>query len=560
MGSDYGHRQKTTGAIQSRGPWDTLSIDIVGPLPAYHRQEFHIVFVDCYSRYTILVPSSNHTANTVNEALLRHVVPYFCTPRRLPSDQGREFVSEIWSKLLRSLGIQWVLTSPYHPEGNAINERSHRTLNNMLCACLLKGSSSKARVDKVPGIMLSLNAMPHEPHGFSAPMVATGREPTLPSWCEKGRTCLPGHWWSLRICGGHHPAVAADPPTDGFTIPSLCRQPIPGGESHLCDDHPSWARFQVVSTVERLISCLSDPQWLPDSLRRKPAKFNAPGLPEPMPAPDIPRPPLGYLPPGLLGPRPPPPASAAPAGDSSSSSTTASTAPQPTTPSESKMQPPATTPANQRTRTRSSSMTISQTQPWAWPIVCYKRPTRKPTSPVWKSCKDGQDLSFDCALQPVSRCPRWSVIVCQPALSGPQKRAKPVFKYSTAAGGRSAQNGRTLLALRARRSHRSPTPEMPATLDAGSDLVAVAIGWPLSPRCWLLPVLSHTPGTACGLTRGWCDPAALGKVSELGPWPFPSSHSIPWWPDLPCTFREPRKYAATRRLSQASTEVAALSS
>ena len=32
MASDYGHRQKTTEAIQSRGPWDTLLIDIVGPL------------------------------------------------------------------------------------------------------------------------------------------------------------------------------------------------------------------------------------------------------------------------------------------------------------------------------------------------------------------------------------------------------------------------------------------------------------------------------------------------------------------------------------------------
>ena len=32
-GSDYGHRQKTTGTIESKGPWDTLSVDIVGPLP-----------------------------------------------------------------------------------------------------------------------------------------------------------------------------------------------------------------------------------------------------------------------------------------------------------------------------------------------------------------------------------------------------------------------------------------------------------------------------------------------------------------------------------------------
>ena len=179
-GSDYSHSQKTMGAIQSPGPWDMLSVDIVGPLPADHRQEFLIVFVDCYSRYTILVPSSNHTASTVSEALLRHVVPYFGTPRRLLSDRGREFVVDVWGKLMRSLGIQRVLTSPYHTKGNAINERSYRTLNNMLRARLLEGTSSKAWAEKVPGIMLTLNAMSHEPHGFSASMVATGRETTLP--------------------------------------------------------------------------------------------------------------------------------------------------------------------------------------------------------------------------------------------------------------------------------------------------------------------------------------------------------------------------------------------
>ena len=129
LGSDYGHRLKTTGTIQSRGPWDTLSVDIVGPLPADHRHEFLIVFVDCYSRYTILVPASNHTASTVSDALLRHVVPYFGTPRCLLSDRGREFVGDVWGKLMRSLGVQRVLTSPYHPEGNAVNERSHRTMD-----------------------------------------------------------------------------------------------------------------------------------------------------------------------------------------------------------------------------------------------------------------------------------------------------------------------------------------------------------------------------------------------------------------------------------------------
>ena len=50
----------------------------------------------------------------------------------------------------------------------------------MLHARLLEGASSKAWVEKVPGIMLVVNAMSHEPHEFSASMVATIREPTLP--------------------------------------------------------------------------------------------------------------------------------------------------------------------------------------------------------------------------------------------------------------------------------------------------------------------------------------------------------------------------------------------
>ena len=74
MGTDYGYRQKTTGTIQSQGPWDTLSINIVGPLPPDHCQEFLIVLMGCCSKYTILIPSSNHTANTVSEALMRHVI------------------------------------------------------------------------------------------------------------------------------------------------------------------------------------------------------------------------------------------------------------------------------------------------------------------------------------------------------------------------------------------------------------------------------------------------------------------------------------------------------
>ena len=365
MGNDYGHRQKTTRAIQSRGPWDTLSIDIVGPLSTDHRQEFLIVFEDCYSRYTILVPSSNHTVSTVSEALLRHVIPYFGTPCRLLSDRGREFVGDVWGKLLRSLGIQRVLTSPYHPEGNAINKRSHRMLNNMLRAPLLEGTSSKAWVEKVPGIMLTLNAMSHEPHEFSVSMVATGREPTLPPDVQHDAHAAPSvedptdyvevlaQWLKLT-----HAQMATPPPPavvnpyqEGSLIYTMTTPPersskltprwkgpfhvkrIPNEYQVVYEDGAMWRSIHVNNT--------------------KPAKFTAPGLPEPVPAPETSHPALGYLPSGLLGrqpcpPPPPPPVAASPTKGLSPSPTATVPAPRPSAPTASKIPPPATAPTNQK--------------------------------------------------------------------------------------------------------------------------------------------------------------------------------------------------------------------
>ena len=163
------------------GPWNTLSIDIVGHLPANRRMKYLNAFVNCYSKYTILIPSKDHTAQTVSNALLDRVVPYFGVPWGLLLDRGWEFTGQVWEELLKTLGVQRVLTSLYHPEGNAINEWSRCTMNNMLGAYLYyEGTPVPRWVDKIPAIMLTLNFMPHQPHGYSASMITTGRENTLP--------------------------------------------------------------------------------------------------------------------------------------------------------------------------------------------------------------------------------------------------------------------------------------------------------------------------------------------------------------------------------------------
>ena len=306
-GSDYGHQPKTTGTIESKGPWDTLSVDIVGPLPADRRHEFIIVFVDCYSRFTILVPTSNHTADTVSDALLRHVVPYFGTPRRLLSDRGREFVGEVWGKLTGSLGIQRVLTSPYHPEGNSINERSHRTMNNMLRARLLRDLPSRKWVVEIPGIMLALNAMVHEPHGFSASMIATGREPSLPPDLESKACASPStedpvayvEMIKQRLSLTHQqmtlpPAPETSNPYHEGDLIFVMTTP-PERTSKLA---PRWKGPFEVKRVPNAyqVTYEDDMVWRTVHVNHaKPAKVPTGGFPVPAPPPAPPSPPPEYL-------------------------------------------------------------------------------------------------------------------------------------------------------------------------------------------------------------------------------------------------------------------------
>ena len=109
----------------------------------------------------------------MSNALLNCVIPYFGVPQRHLSERGQEFMRKVLEELLKALGIQCVLTSPYHPEGNAINKRSHRTMNNMLHALLYDGIPAPHWVNEIAAIILTLKSMPHQPHRYLASVIAT---------------------------------------------------------------------------------------------------------------------------------------------------------------------------------------------------------------------------------------------------------------------------------------------------------------------------------------------------------------------------------------------------
>ena len=72
------------------------------------------------------------------------------------------------------------MVSPYYPQGNAVIERSHRTLNNMLRTMLLE-KKGKGWSTLLPSIMLYMNSMIQEQSGVSTCEILFGQNPNLPS-------------------------------------------------------------------------------------------------------------------------------------------------------------------------------------------------------------------------------------------------------------------------------------------------------------------------------------------------------------------------------------------
>jgi transposase InsO family protein len=107
-------------------------VDFLSLEPSKGAVENILVVTDQFSRYAQAFPTKNQTAQTTAKVLFENFIVHYGFPKRLHSDQGRNFESATIKSLCELAGVKKSRTTPYHPMGNGQCERFNRTLLSML--------------------------------------------------------------------------------------------------------------------------------------------------------------------------------------------------------------------------------------------------------------------------------------------------------------------------------------------------------------------------------------------------------------------------------------------
>ena len=112
-------------------PLERVALDILGPLPETDSSNRYILIVaDYYTKWTEGYAIPNQEAGTVARKVVDEFVARLGVPRQMHSDQGRNFVSAVFTEMCALLGIEKTRTTPLHPQSDGMVERYNRTLES----------------------------------------------------------------------------------------------------------------------------------------------------------------------------------------------------------------------------------------------------------------------------------------------------------------------------------------------------------------------------------------------------------------------------------------------
>ena len=185
------HTQSTL--IKATAPFQRLSIDFKGPLPASKKgNKYLLTLIDEYSRFPFAYPCRDMTSSTIIQCF-NHLFSIFGMPDMVHNDRGTDFLSKETQDYLLNKNIATSKTSRYHPQGNGQVEKLNGTLWKSIQVTLHSRKLQQSDWESVlPDSLHSIrsllctstNETPHE-RMFSFKRKSTSGK-TIPSWVKPG--------------------------------------------------------------------------------------------------------------------------------------------------------------------------------------------------------------------------------------------------------------------------------------------------------------------------------------------------------------------------------------
>lgn len=131
------HINPPVSKIDTKYPFQLMSIDLVQFPKSKHGHNVALVAVDHYSKWMTAVPLKNKSALAVSQALKCQIIPNCIkTPDNILSDNGLEFRGQETERVLQEFNINHIYSSPHHPASNGAVERVNRTLKDLIKASI----------------------------------------------------------------------------------------------------------------------------------------------------------------------------------------------------------------------------------------------------------------------------------------------------------------------------------------------------------------------------------------------------------------------------------------
>lgn len=164
----------------STKPFQKIFLDVVGKLPTSYKNNSYILTIqDDLTKFLLAIPIEDHKANTIAKAFVVNFVCIHGIPISLLTDNGPEFVGEIFTEVCKILKINKLMSSPYHPQTNGGLERTHRVIKEMLRHTVDRNTQNWC--EHIPFVTFSFNSAVHESTNFQPYELLYGNPVEIPS-------------------------------------------------------------------------------------------------------------------------------------------------------------------------------------------------------------------------------------------------------------------------------------------------------------------------------------------------------------------------------------------